>query len=840
MLLLQVRLDDHLLSDSLSAYAEGRRILLPLGALSRLLTIGITVHPESRSASGFVLRQDNGFALNVDTGRVSRAGREMPLDARRVRVIDDDIYVSSELLALWLPIDLQVDLPTLKLRVKPRQRLPLQERLAREAVGARLRAGAPEGTAPRFARVDAPVAMVGVPFIDQTLGGEALLANGTTQYKTSYTAYVTGDLLGLEGAAYVTSSRDKPDPTLRLTLGRHDPDAGLLGPLQARSFMLGNIVAPSVPNLVAGSPPGVGLSISNRPLDRSTTFDRQTLRGNLPPGWDLTLYYNDALIGYQASRADGQYSFDDLPLTFGPNEFRLVFNGPLGQVRVERQSFLLDRSIVRPGELFYSLAHLDADAGGARSIAQVEFGLTSELSANAGLLRASRTGSRQERSYTQLGLRGYLDSMVLSSQFSLAHAGGVLADLALKTRWGGFAIDLQHLQRLGDFDSEIFPSESTTLRYRDSFRLNGSLKPPALPPLSFAILAQRDVTDSGASNVALETRVSTMVADTSVSNNLRWQRLTDWITATGSGQLSRRVLDVGLNARVDYRVRPDVELQSLALAADRTLTEGYRANLGVMREMMSQTTWVSAGLAKSLGRFGVSINASHSTRNEAAVSVQLFMAIGCEPRTGNWFADAQPMAATGAVAARAFVDRNLNGIHEPGEEFIPNVGFLLNGGGRPAGRTDTSGMALITRLPPGKYTDMTLDPHTLEDPKWRPSKRGVRVLPRPGLVQAIEFPVVLTTEIDGTVYVTAKGTRRGIGDARVELMDENGTVVGSAISSPDGYYLLQQVVPGRYRLRIAPGQAATLNLGGPLERPLTVPADGEFIVQDFDLLLASR
>jgi hypothetical protein len=65
--------------------------------------------------------------------------------------------------------------------------------------------------------------------------------------------------------------------------------------------------------------------------------------------------------------------------------------------------------------------------------------------------------------------------------------------------------------------------------------------------------------------------------------------------------------------------------------------------------------------------------------------------------------------------------------------------------------------------------------------------------------------------------------------------------VASTRSSPDGYYLLHQVLPGHYVLRIAPEQATKLGLEGKLERTLAVPPDGDFINgQDFELTLVAR
>ena len=118
---------------------------------------------------------------------------------------------------------------------------------------------------------------------------------------------------------------------------------------------------------------------------------------------------------------------------------------------------------------------------------------------------------------------------------------------------------------------------------------------------------------------------------------------------------------------------------------------------------------------------------------------------------------------------------------------------------------------------------------------------GVRVLPRPGVVDVLEFPVVATSEIDGTVYLLERSVRREIGEARIGLVDDKDVVVASTRSSPDGYCLLHQVLPGKYVLRIAPDQAAKLGLEGKLERPLTVPPDGDFINgQDFELKLTAR
>ncbi|RZJ10615.1 MAG: hypothetical protein EOP39_08320 [Rubrivivax sp.] len=838
LLVLEVTLDGQVLSDSFSAYQDGKQTLLPLGELARLLTLAIQVKPDRGSADG-LLPRERAFALNLADSQATIGGREHGFEPRLAGVVGDDIYVSRQLLMRWLPVDLQLDLTTLKLKVVPSEKLPLQDRLERERLAAAL-AGLQPTERPNYPYTPSTPGLLGVPSIDQSFGADARYGRHSRQYRTAYTAYLTADLLGMEGSAYVLKTHGKTTPDLRVTLARNDPDGGLLGPLRARSVSLGNVVLPSVRNIMQGSAKGNGVAVSNRPLDQPNSFDRHSLRGDLPPGWDVTLYYNDQLLAYQSSRADGQYAFDDLPLSFGTNDFRLVFHGPLGQLRVEKQSFLLDQASVKPGEVFYTLASQVADDGSMRGVAQADIGLGKKLTGKLGIVRRPRllgSAAGDPLDYGQIGLLAYLDSMIVSSQLTGMRGGGLLGELGLKTRLGGFAVDLLHTQRQGGFINDQFADVSGGMRTRDELRLQGGLRLGALPRVLLDINALRSSSDHGVRNLQLGMRTAIMLWGTALSNSLRWQRSGDDTSTDGALQVSRRVADVGLNAQFNYRVQPGASLQAVAISADRSLADGYQVSAGLLRAMDSGLTLVSAGFSKNLGSFGLALSASYSSQRELAVGLQLFVALDRDPRSGGWRMDGQPLAGTGAVSARAFVDRNMNGLRDTGEEFVPNAGFILNGGGRHPRLTNADGIALLNRLAPGRYADIALDPTTLEDPQWKALTPGTRVLPRPGRVEQLEFPVILTSEVEGTIYlVGANGKKRGIGDAQVELVNAKGEVAATTTSSGDGYYLFHQVAPGALRLRIAPDQAAKLKLRGSLERALDVPANGDFLSGE-DLVL---
>ena len=841
LVLLEVQLDEHVLAEAITTYQVGRATFLPLGELARLLTLAIRTQPGQGRAEGFVLSEARSFSLNVAQARVTLAEQTQGFDPALVRLQSDDIYVASTLLSRWLPLDFEVNLSSLTLRVRPRERLPLQARLERERKGARAGAGTTGYEDPGYPRQDLPYRLLGVPFIDQTFGTGLQTGNGSRQTSANYTAYLTGDLLGMESALFVSSTKQDPSPDVRFTLARHDPDAGLLGPLRARSVMFGSGVSvPSVANISGSSPSGkgYGLTLSNRLVTQPTSFDRHTLRGDLPPGWDVELYFNEGLVGFQTSRADGRYSFDDQPLAYGPNEFRLVFHGPLGQQRVERQSFLLEQSSTPPGAFYYNLAQHQDGAGQLRSVAQFEWGLNKNLAGTGGFVRLpgmAGSNSADGQLYTNLGLRAFWQSFIFSSDFVRSPNGGWLNESGLKTRVGGVAMSYSHTL-LRDFSSELFSLSADPLRTRDKVRLDGAIPAGFLPRLPVTLELQREQFQSGRKNLALTGRVAAYVNQTSVANQLTWQTSGGNTSASGALQLSRRVGAIGLSGQLGYSLKPQAKLETIALSGNQRLGEAYLLNLGLVRSVSSRETLLTAGLNKSLGSYGLGLSASYSSRGAFAVGLQLFIATSREPRQGRWRFDALPNADSGATSVRVFLDANANGVMDAGEEPIENVALTVNGSRAPA-RTDAAGIALLNRLPIRQQVDIAVDTQTLEDPYWVPLRKGVRLVPRPGRVAELDFPVILTSEIDGTVYLVEKTARRGIGDVTIELLDPQRKVVTTTKSSSDGYYIIAAVAQGRYHLRVSPAQLKQFDLIDPGERIITILPDGKFI-NGVDFLLS--
>jgi len=835
LLIAALSLDGRQLSDTVYLYEAGNDVLVPVGELARLLTIGVTTDPLARTANGFILREDAEFRIDPASGTVVSPGGMEHLAPGEARWIEGDLYVPARLLARWWPVDLAFDMAGLELKAHAREKLPVQLRLEREVAAGRLRSAPTADDRATWPKLKAPYRLVSVPAVDSTLGaGIDRTPQGTTA-RLAYAAVISGDIAGMEGTAFVTASKDDR-ARARVTLSRHDPDGGLLGPLGATSVELGNVGLPALNNVLSGGGTGWGATIGNRPLDLPSSYGLQTLRGELPQGWDVTLYFNEALIGFARSRPDGLYEFPDQPLVFGRNEFRLVFNGPLGQRRVETRVFLFDQSVTAPGEVYYS-AGFRVDGGALRGTVQVDAGLARGLALTAGAVhlegtpdgRGSLFAPRLTRPHTYLngGLRASLVRALVNVDHVQDLAGGSLTELGLRTSLAGLSLDASRtwVRRL---ESDLFEAVPDPVTLRDGLRLTGLLAFSPRLRMPFAVDMEHERTASGREHWLVQPRLSVTAWGTALTNGLRWEWGSGPSNLSGVLQASRRVAGVGLSGQIAYSIAPDARVESLAMALDKALGLHNRLSLGLTRSFRDRQTTLTAGWTRNFGSFGLGFSGLYDGPRRFGLGLQLFTAFGPDPLRGRLVRDWQPLAQSGAVAARVFVDDNGNGRFDPGEPPVEGAGFAINGSGRQQVRTNAEGEALLPRLSPRTWTSLALDPGTIEDARLQPEGSGVKVLPRPGKAQVVDLPVAAVVEVDGTVWLATGAGRRPIGNTRLQLIGPDGRTVAETASASDGYFILPGVRPGQYSLRVDPAQLAELHLMA-IPTPVVVPAGGSFV-----------
>jgi hypothetical protein len=825
LLLLEVSLDRTVLSSAIPAYPSAGGIIVPLGELSRVLDFAIEVDVARGRASGFFVEERRTFDLDTRGSRVVIEGKESSFEPKDAEVHQDDIYVDTRLLEQWWPIRFTIDLYASRIVLEARERLPIQVRREREQMIRKSlsRIGYAHEPPPT---VENPYSLFDGPFVDQSLqffGGNQTGTDATVRYAT----FASGDLLYHQADLYLLGSDVEALDTSRGRIGRVDPEGSLLGPLRAREYSAGDVLSPGVDMLLLPTS-GDGVLLSNFPLQRQTRFDRHTFRGDLPPGWDVELYQNESLIAYQQSRSDGLYLFEEVPLLFGQNIFRLAFYGPQGQKREEIYRFNVGESLVPPGKLYYRLVSDDPDETGRRASLEVDYGITKQLSLDFAVADAETVVG--DYAAARIGVSGFWKALFAKASVAKQKDGGVGLQLAGQTRIGALNLTLDHAELKDGFQTEFYRpvygglNRSTVLRGDLIIRGGRGI---ALP---LSLEMRRHGLLEGGSVYEIQQRLGGQIRRTFFSNQIGGTIFEDSGGRTqlfGTALMSRHFRSLGLRGEIGYVIEPEPDLRSTALVVESFAIPDWAIQAGIIRAMIVEDTIVSVGANRREGPYAIGGTARYSESDGFSFSINLFAGITRDPRRGGWVTRARGVASTGAVSALVFLDRNGDGKRDPGEPPIENVGFFVN---KASSRvtTDADGVALFQGLVPEMANEVSISSSTFEDPLLRAATDGVTVFPRAGKAMAIDFPVVMTGEITGTAYVERPaGTFAGAG-LKLELVEADGTVFKQVPTAYDGFFEIIAIPPGQYVLRLEGGQSERLGLV--LEpRPIRIEPTGTIL-----------
>lgn len=824
-----MRLGQTILVEAMPSYPIKGGVLVPLGEMCRALDLAISVDVASGGASGYFISENRRFSLDVPGRRVGMEGRDAPFDPSRVELHQDDIYVDTVLFSQWFPVDLTVDFSSLLITVRPREPLPIQKRREREQRA--LKEMSSLGyTGPHYPATANPYRVLEMPFVDQTLRATLARSGDGTSRAFQYSTFLTGDFLYHEASAYVFGDQHGIQDS-RATIGRRDPNRELLGPLRATEYAAGDVLFPGL-ELISLPRSGPGAVISSFPLHQQTQFDRHTFRGDLTSGWEVELYQNRALIGFQQSRPDGLYEFNNVPLVFGLNEFRLVFYGPQGQRREETARFNIAESLTPPGDLYYRVVANDPRGSTRRGQLDLDFGISRHFTASVDVSSVELEHDVRH-DYGRLGVRGYSDALFGDAELVVDRDGGFAASGAIQTRVGPLGITARYTGLGNGFTSETFRPIYGDIRSRASVRLDATIPAGRSSGIPAVIDFTEDRLSSGQAVDHVSGRLSGFYRGLALSHLLDWtfsrggDRRVLEDSAIGDLLVSKFMRGYGLRGELIYSVKPKSEISSVSLTAERVFPS-YYAQVGILRNVAARQTHVLAGVTRSTGPFGFGVNLDYARPGGFTASLTLNVSVARDPRSGRWFTGARSLAASGAVAPYVYLDSNGNGTRDPGEKPIESVGFFATRASSEA-RTGPDGRALLTGLPVYQPIDLSIAGASLEDPMAVSEKPGVRFVPRPGHVTAVDFPVLVSGEITGTVRVKREGESREVSGVVLQLVGESGAVVAETRSAYDGFYDLTKIVPGRYTLRVSPAQAERLKLEPPAPRTVVIEASGTIL-----------
>ncbi|WP_395670810.1 collagen binding domain-containing protein [Phenylobacterium sp.] len=846
LLLLSVDLDDLTLTDGLTAYGDPQDPHLAVGELTRLLEMDVEVLPTERRIIGRLGEARRSLVVDLKSGMAQEAGRNIPLAPGDVVANEGDIFVRASVLQRMLPMKFQVDPEALAVKIVPSELLPVQSRMQRLA---RRRDAMQQFEAKNeVLKAETPYRLFSLPAFDMVLGVGA--ENSDNRFPLRYDIRVGADLLYTGFQGYVGSDENGRPATARLTLERRSVEGRLLGPLKARAIAVGDVFTPGLA-LGPRSMGGRGMAISTVPLDETNIFNRIDLRGELPLGYDVELYVNNILRSGQNTPAKGRYEFLNVPLSQGLNVIRIVTYGPRGERSESTRIVNVGGGVLRRGEATFELGVVqqeenlirfrnpDADQtfnngrGGLRAAANLNYGLTSTLTLAAAAAYIPGETRKLDRQLYALGLRTSLFGFSTQIDAGYDSFGGTAASLGMAGQLFGVSTVLRHAEFQGGFIDEngIGVDITRPLTRRSELTFDGNLGLfRAVIPLS--VRGVRTQYADGQRELLGSLRGSGTGAGILYSGGLEFQRITGRGATTNTlngffAGSTYRGYKWQLRSSLDFQILPELEARSLAITADRDISETVALRFGVGQPLNDLKGFNLTAASIFRLRFAdLALNGEYNNGDQVwRLGAQLNFGLGYNPAIGRYEMTRPGPGSGGSVLFEAFLDRNGNGIFDGDDEPVPNI--VLEGADRRV-RTGANGRAFVTGVGAGPTARLLVGLDEVENTSVQAPPTTVQFSPRAGSFTTVRYPMKPTGEVLVLIQLRRPdGSLVGLSAAQVQLVGDNGYTADSTTEF-DGSASFENLPVGTYKVVLEPEQAARLRMSLLEPHTVVIKGDGGF------------
>lgn len=837
-LVLGIKVNKILMEEFVDGIVKDRRIYLSLSSLVSALEFPITINTSDHTARGWFIRERNNFSLKENTAKV--AGETYALSDTDILYQDDDIYVAQDILTAWFGLQFSIEPLNMMLSIASDKPLPFEEKLRRQQRMALSGSGLVQRDFSGYVPVETPYTFYEFPYVDVNIspGFDTSL---TKRFSSAYSVVTQGDFAHLTTNIFLAGDlADNPLTQARLLFGRQDESRQLLGALKASEFEFGDISATSLA-LVADSQQGRGFSVTNRSLYRTDQFDVTTFRGNAPPGWDVELYRNDALLELQSVGADGQYEFLNIPIYFGQNTFRIVLYGPEGQIQEETKEYYTGSTLLGAGEFTYNFSVADAghsllgisdntaaDTAGLRLLGEIEYGINKWFTVTAGAAQLQQEDG--DHQYVTGGMRASALGILGSADVAFDPGEGTTAGrVTLATSIYDINMRLQQAWYNGLISDEN-SDPAHLLTQATSLDLDTDVTLIEGRPTNLGLGVTRKEYETGSGELVIKGRISQQIFGLNASNTLEKtisdtnERLTDNLTLRGSA------FGILYGASLDYNLEPTMDMQQLSLNAQfRPFTN--MVNRTAIQIFPDESFNYTNTLTLDRRKYGLSFILGGDSDRNYFVGMGLNFSFTRLPGVNEWQFQNRSMTDSGGAVLRSFIDKNGNNTRDEDEPYVEGVKYTRNGSqlGAPADKD----YAFTSQLTPNTPVNLGIDPNSIKDPTLAPANPGVVMLPRRGHTAVIDFPLYESAQLEGTIYQTAGDQKNAAAHVNIELRSADGTSVAAVQSEFDGYYLFNNVRPGSYVLHAQSaleGAAAELVV----DRPITLNG-ADFITADLTL-----
>ncbi len=827
--LLDVNLRQHRLGEGVRAYTTPQGTCIVFGDFLTTLDVPMKIDLAARKASGWAFRENHRISIDLATNSVAYGSSSEPIAPSVVRETPEGWCVDSASLARWFGITVKPLTAGSALLLESEAKLPVEMALEREKRAARLKPARFDiGSLPQ---VRLPYRLWRAPALDFVVSAGVTYSAATgARIDRRTSIYAAGEIAHLSYDAQATTNDKGAPSALRLRAYRSDPEGGLLGPLNATHFGLGD-VAGLDSRLTGSANSGRGALVTNRPLFNPTAFDRTRLEGDLPAGWEAELYRNGELIAFAKPNGTQRYVFDDVQLLYGENNLSIILYGPQGQIRTRDELVNVGQDNVPKGKTWYWAGvnqpgrdlvafRTTPDAlkqPRAQAAVSLEHGIDERLS--VGLLARAMLLDDERLTFIEGSARRSIGSALV--EVAAARDSG-----------GGTAARAQILAKIGSVNAS---AEAVVAR---DFHIRGQ-REQSIEDLKFAleaplrlgrtvVPAHADVRLSelgdGSRQLEAATRLSTTINRFNLATDLRYRRQYLAHGPSPPGELEAGVLGAGRIGQVRLRgsaaaqIAPQARFRFAELSAYWSASEKVDWEGALAYDAPSHRGRARVTHVRRFDAMALAVTAEAGTDGSLAAGINLNFSL--DPRRGLQLSRL-PLAGAGVVHARVYRDLNDNGLREASEPL--EKGALITTGTRTTERpTDARGAVTIGGLQPFTPVTVGIDQSSLADPMLTPRQALQVVVPRPGVPAEVEIGLVGAGDVEGMVVKSGGLGFEGLG---LELVGADGRVAARATSDFDGFFLFERVPYGRYTLRVAVASARTAGVESDFAVAIAVSAD---------------
>ena len=797
------------------AVKEKHHLMISLGDFALAMDTPIKVNVKDGTASGWFVRETQTFSFDLNKSEVIVSGKVRRIGQDDARQDGNDILVSAEALEKWLGLSFDYDLASLNLLVYTPEPYPIELAYLRtQRTGARSYGNLGAQLPP----LEPEYGYLSIPYMDTELNMNVFQSPGSRRtHSESWSTIFTGDYAGFNTNAYVGGTSVEPYlDTARITMGKEDPNGGLLGPLKATNYKFGDVSAVSG-SMIGSSAQERGVYITNRDLTRDTTKTYTEINGDSHPGWDVELYRNDGYIDLRRVGVDGRYDFGKVDLFPGGNDFKLIFYSPQGERTEQHKLVNVDSaalfkggfgkytaSLTEKDKHVYSRTPQTAESA-PHFAATYDFVLQNFGTVNTAI--SSNQDGDEYRTFVETGLAtAFLDTFFNTTIGVDTTTGAFGTNQTARRNFGSQSVSLGY-----NYYSKKFNTGSPTQGSSTKDTYTASLSGPLFRKLFFldnvnynagsSFSEAYDGSTTWQSGGSFTTRVASVVFNAGINYGISTSPVgVTNDTSTASAGLRGGMFGGSWRLAAQYQILPEKQFTNLDAEYTRSLADNLDSTTSINYEPLSRTTTGKIGLNWITSKAVISPSIQYDTNKNVAASVSAHFGFAVDPTLSDALVTSEYMTSSGGVSARIFQDVNGNGVFDDGDKLLPDASVVAIQGQQSASSNE-SGIAFIPNLPKNIRTDITVDAGGSESAYGISLFKGVSILPHPGAVTRLDFPIVESGEMDGQAeYMGDTGSASSARGMNVALITPSGKVHKSTNAESDGYWSMSVIEPGIYYL----------------------------------------